>query len=97
MALTAPTDHAVFRSFVLSSGRTVRPIFSEHGIEAIVSDEADAHELQREGWKRHSPHATSIETRKTLMPPHPHEVPNVEGRAQACQRVGPDLTRPTRR
>lgn len=52
ITLIAPDDAAVFRRITLSSGHTVRPRFSEHATTVIVAAEADAVELEAEGWTR---------------------------------------------
>jgi hypothetical protein len=51
ITMVPPPDEAVFKQFTLSSGRTYRPSFGLGG-RVIVNLEADAVELQREGWIR---------------------------------------------
>jgi len=51
ITLTPPDDDAIYKSFTLASGNTYRPNFRKGG-RVIVSCEADAIELQREGWTR---------------------------------------------
>jgi hypothetical protein len=51
VAMIPPPGAALFKSFVLGSGVTYSPAFHRGG-ELIVSIEADAIELEREGWSR---------------------------------------------
>ena len=49
--LSPPKGQAPFKSFALHSGLTVFPDFANGG-KVRVQDEADAAELEQEGWKR---------------------------------------------
>jgi hypothetical protein len=51
ITMVPPPDEALFKQFTLSSGRTYRPNFARGG-RVTVDLEADAAELQREGWSR---------------------------------------------
>jgi hypothetical protein len=46
-----PPEEALFKRFTLASGNTYAPHFGKGG-RVIVKTEADATELQREGWTR---------------------------------------------
>jgi hypothetical protein len=52
ITLAAPPGETVFRKFTLSSGRECRPIFYHLGIEVTVETDAEACELESEGWRR---------------------------------------------
>jgi len=51
LTMVPPPDEALFKQFTLASGRTYRPNFNRGG-RVTVNLEADAVELQREGWSR---------------------------------------------
>jgi len=51
VTMIPPPDEAVFKTFALSSGVVYRPDFSRGG-RVTVNLEADAIELEREGWSR---------------------------------------------
>jgi hypothetical protein len=51
ITMKPPEGEALFKSFTLSSGNTYAPNFVKGG-RVIVKIEADAIELEREGWTR---------------------------------------------
>ena len=53
ITMTPPIGEAPFKTFKLSSGLTYSPDFHRGG-RVVVNNEADAIELEREGWSRHS-------------------------------------------
>jgi hypothetical protein len=61
--LTPPQGQAPFKRFTLHSGLTVFPNFDQGG-KVRVPDEADAQELEKEGWQRTaaSRHSKVVET-----------------------------------
>ena len=51
IVMMPPPDEAIFRNFTLTSGNSYAPSFGLGG-RVIVKSEADAAELEREGWTR---------------------------------------------
>ena len=51
VTMTPPPGEAIFKQFTLASGVTYSPAFHRGG-DVVVRIEADAIELEREGWSR---------------------------------------------
>lgn len=52
ITLTLPPNEAPYKRVTLNSGTTYRPRFHKDGASITVDDEADAQQLEREGWRR---------------------------------------------
>jgi hypothetical protein len=93
VVMLPPPGEALFKSFTLSSGVTYSPNFSRGG-QVVVNLEADAIELEREGWQNATTKARAyfIATGLiSMLSPRAGTFRGASGRSYAADHEGQEL------